>query len=632
MSKHLTKISSIIDEISMGPFGSDIKVENFVNDGIPVLNGSNLTGFKLVEDAFKYVTLEKAKTFKKAIAKRGDIVITHRGTLGQISFIPDNSKFDEYVISQSQFRVALNRKMVDPAFFVYFFHTSEGQKRLLANKCHVGVPALAQATTNFKLVEIPLPDLNTQKKIASVLSSLDSKIELNNLINAELEKMAKIIYDYWFVQFDFPNAEGKAYKSSGGKMVWCEELKREIPEGWKSGELQDVANIKMGQSPPGDTYNSNGDGMIFYQGCTDFVNRFPTVRQYTTQPTRFAKEGDILLSVRAPVGTLNIAKEDCCIGRGLAALNSKDNCIAYLFGVMVNLKHIFDRRNVDGTTFGSITKDDLFTLKVVRPDKVILKQYHNLISPAFEEQNLIANENVQLSSLRDWLLPMLMNGQVKVGEMEEEFECLKAAEPKTEYKCSKSQWEHYHKIESVYAILWANKLLGVQQGEMALAKDTYLVDKIAGLNTGFTFAQHNWGSYDPTFKKTINNKQYFVRRNFENSKASFFDLNDDGKLLARIPETTKEAVKKTIEELHTKIFDKFHLSKKAEMKELYATVLKCIEDTQSIDLAVIRQTMKDWKTPKQDFPDKAAKFCEAQTKEALDLIVKEGWELKVMKD
>jgi len=632
MSKHLTKISSIIDEISMGPFGSDIKVENFVNDGIPVLNGSNLTGFKLVEDAFKYVTLEKAKTFKKAIAKRGDIVITHRGTLGQISFIPDNSKFDEYVISQSQFRVALNRKMVDPAFFVYFFHTSEGQKRLLANKCHVGVPALAQATTNFKLVEIPLPDLNTQKKIASVLSSLDSKIELNNLINAELEKMAKIIYDYWFVQFDFPNAEGKAYKSSGGKMVWCEELKREIPEGWKSGELQDVANIKMGQSPPGDTYNSNGDGMIFYQGCTDFGNRFPTVRQYTTQPTRFAKEGDILLSVRAPVGTLNIAKEDCCIGRGLAALNSKDNCIAYLFGVMVNLKHIFDRRNVDGTTFGSITKDDLFTLKVVRPDKVILKQYHNLISPAFEEQNLIANENVQLSSLRDWLLPMLMNGQVKVGEMEEEFECLKAAEPKTEYKCSKSQWEHYHKIESVYAILWANKLLGVQQGEMALAKDTYLVDKIAGLNTGFTFAQHNWGSYDPTFKKTINNKQYFVRRNFENSKASFFDLNDDGKLLARIPETTKEAVKKTIEELHTKIFDKFHLSKKAEMKELYATVLKCIEDTQSIDLAVIRQTMKDWKTPKQDFPDKAAKFCEAQTKEALDLIVKEGWELKVMKD
>ena len=629
MSKHLTKISSLIDEISMGPFGSDIKVENFVNDGVPVLNGSNLTGFKLVEDAFKYVTLEKAKTFKKAIAKRGDIVITHRGTLGQISFIPDNSKFDEYVISQSQFRVALNKNLVDPAFFVYFFHTSEGQKRLLANKCHVGVPALAQATTNFKLVELPLPDLNTQKKIASVLSYLDSKIELNNRINGELEAMAKTVYDYWFVQFDFPNAEGKPYKSSGGKMVWCEELKREVPVGWTNGELQDIANIKMGQSPPGETYNSEGDGIIFYQGCTDFGNRFPTVRKYTTQPTRFAKEGDILLSVRAPVGTLNIAKEDCCIGRGLGALNSKDNCIAYLFGVMVNLKQIFDRRNVDGTTFGSITKDDLFTLKVVRPDKDILKQYHNIISPAFEKQNKIALENIKLSSLRDWLLPMLMNGQVKVGDVEE-VETLIAAEPKTEYKCSKSQWENYHKIESVYVILWANKLLGVQQGEMALAKDTYMVDKLAGIETGYTFAQHNWGSYDPTFKKTINNKQYFIRRNFENSKATYFDLNDNEKLLARIPETTKEAIRKTIEELHTKIFDKYHWHQKAEMKELYATVLKCIEDTQSTDLNVIRQAMKDWKTPKQDFPDKAAKFSEQQIKEALDVIVKEGWELKVM--
>jgi len=424
MRKQLTKMSSIIDEISMGPFGSDIKVDNFVNEGVPVLNGANLTGFKLVEDGFRYVSAEKAKTFKKAIAKRGDIIITHRGTLGQISFIPDNSKFDEYVISQSQFRVALNRKLADPAFFVYFFHTSEGQKRLLANKCHVGVPALAQATTNFRLVEIPLPDLTTQQQIASVLSSLDSKIALNNRINAELEAMAKTLYDYWFVQFDFPvpstgSGDGsKPYKSSGGKMVWNEELKREVPEGWKNGELKDIANITMGQSPAGESYNEDGNGMVFYQGCTDFGTRFPTIRKYTTEPTRFAKEGDILLSVRAPVGTLNIAKEDCCIGRGLAALNSKDNCIAYLFGVMVNLKQVFDRRNVDGTTFGSITKDDLFSLKVVRPDNETLERYHSIINPVFEKQNQIANENIQLSSLRDWLLPMLMNGQVKVGEVQ----------------------------------------------------------------------------------------------------------------------------------------------------------------------------------------------------------------------
>lgn len=415
MNNSLTKLSDIIDEISMGPFGSDIKVENFVKSGVPVLNGANLPKFKLFENEFRYVTEEKAKTFKKAIARRGDIIITHRGTLGQISYIPESSKFNEYVISQSQFKVSLNRKLADPAYFVYYFHTNEGQKRLLANKCHVGVPALAQATTNFRLIQIPLPELQIQKQIAAVLSALDSKIELNNLINAELELMAKTIYDYWFVQFDFPDVNGKPYKSSGGKMVWNEGLKREIPVGWEVCELKDIANISMGQSPPGESYNEDGEGMIFYQGCTDFGNRFPSVRKFTTQPSRFAKDGDILLSVRAPVGTLNISKEDCCIGRGLAALNSKDNCVAYLFGVMVNLKQIFDRRNVNGTTFGSITKDDLFSLGVIKPLKSILKQFHSSINPTFEKQNKLELENQKLSELRDWLLPMLMNGQVKVN-------------------------------------------------------------------------------------------------------------------------------------------------------------------------------------------------------------------------
>lgn len=283
----------------------------------------------------------------------------------------------------------------------------------------------------FSYLKLYLPDYKTQTKIGDFLFLLNSKIELNNRINAELEAITKTLYDYWFVQFDFPDAKGKPYKTSGGKMVWNEELKREIPEGWDVGELKDIANITMGQSPPGESYNEDGDGMVFYQGCTDFGNRYPTIRKYTTEPTRFANEGDILLSVRAPVGTLNIAKENCCIGRGLAALNSKDNCIAYLFGVMVNLKQIFDRRNTDGTTFGSITKDDLFSLNVVKPNKEILREFHKIINPAFEKQNKLELENIQLSELRDWLLPMLMNGQVKVGDVDEALGM--AAEPETKY-------------------------------------------------------------------------------------------------------------------------------------------------------------------------------------------------------
>lgn len=426
MSREMIPMNDLIDEISMGPFGSDIKKSNFQKSGVPVLNGSNISGVKLTEHFENFLTEEKAKSLRKANAKRGDIIITHRGTLGQVSYIPKNSSRDNYVISQSQFRVSLKKDLINPIYFAYYFHTNEGQKRLLSFKSHVGVPALAQATTNFKLLEFPLIAKQEQDSIAEILETLDSKIELNNKINAELEAMAKLIYDYWFVQFDFPISEeqaqamgrpelkGKPYKSSGGKMVFNPQLKREIPEGWEVKELSEIANITMGQSPSGSSYNDDGNGEVFFQGSTDFGWRYPDVRQYTTEPSRMADEGDILLSVRAPVGTLNIADRNCCIGRGLAALNSKDEATSYLFYVMVYFKQIFDRRNSVGTTFGSITKNDLYSLKTVYPTLDILKSYDEIVSQYNTKILNNHKQNKELEKLRDWLLPMLMNGQVKV--------------------------------------------------------------------------------------------------------------------------------------------------------------------------------------------------------------------------
>ena len=280
-------------------------------------------------------------------------------------------------------------------------------------------------------MEFKVPEKPEQDQIAKILSTLDAKIELNNRINTELEAMAKLLYDYWFVQFDFPmtaaqatalgqpELEGKPYKTSGGKMVFNKTLKREIPEGWEDGELSDIAQIVMGQSPPGESYNFTGEGSLFFQGSTDFGWRFPTARQFTTQPTRHSKEGDILLSVRAPVGTMNIAPFDCTIGRGLAALRSKSNHDTYLFSVMGYFKQIFDRRNGDGTTFGSINKDDLHSLQVVLPDSKTIESFEDKVRSG---NTMIANnqkQNQELTELRDWLLPMLMNGQVTVGNTNE---------------------------------------------------------------------------------------------------------------------------------------------------------------------------------------------------------------------
>ena len=415
MSKMLfADLLVVKDGLIKGPFGGDIKKSLFVpkgkdtlkvyEQGVVLKNDINHGTYYISKEHFE----SKLKRFE---VKTGDLLMTGAGTLGELITVPENAP--KGVINQALLRIRLNQNVISTTFFKYYFkyYIKAIISKINGDSVIPNLPPLPL----IRNTEVDIPDTSCQNKISSVLSALDSKIELNNRINAELEALAKTLYDYWFVQFDFPDKNGKPYKTSGGTLAWNEELKREIPKDWDSGELKDIANITMGQSPPGESYNEEGNGMIFYQGCTDFGNRFPTIRKFTTEPTRFAKVGDILLSVRAPVGTLNIAKEDCCIGRGLASLNSKDNCIGYLFGVMVNLKQIFDRRNVNGTTFGSITKDDLFSLKVVKPTINILEKYHIAINYSFEKQNQLELENIKLTELRDWLLPMLMNGQVKVN-------------------------------------------------------------------------------------------------------------------------------------------------------------------------------------------------------------------------
>ncbi len=300
---------------------------------------------------------------------------------------------------------------IDPLFIAYFSKTNFF-KSSISSAAGTNINNLNQGILGE--VRIPNYSKNVQSAIIRVLSVIDKKIELNNRINAELEAMAKTLYDYWFVQFDFPDANGKPYKTSGGKMVYNPTLKREIPEEWSDKTLSQIANITMGQSPEGSSYNEEGVGTIFYQGSTDFGWLFPSTRQYTTVPSRMAKKGDILLSVRAPVGDMNIANTDCCIGRGLAALNSKTGSDGFLFYVMKYFKKIFDRRNSEGTTFGSITKNDLHSLTLAYPTADLLKKYDYVVTnynKMIFERSL---ENRELINLRDWLLPMLMNGQVTV--------------------------------------------------------------------------------------------------------------------------------------------------------------------------------------------------------------------------
>ena len=384
-------VADLIDEIAMGPFGSNIKVDSFVDEGVPVLNGSNLEGFELTEKSFRYVTEEKADSLKKANAHKGDVVITHRGTLGQIVYIPQTAKKDRYVISQSQFRIKCNENVL-PEYFVYYFHTPIGQRKLLSNASQVGVPALARPSSTFQKIKIELPDLETQKKVVKLIGSLQNRIKTNSEINDNLQQQAQALYSEHFI--DAPER-----KSS-------------------MGTLSDIATITMGQSPSGSSYNEDGTGDVFYQGRAEFGFRFPTRRLYTTEPKRIAEAGDVLLSVRAPVGDLNVAYERCCIGRGLGAIHSKDGNSSFLLYTMFALKPQLDVFNGEGTVFGSINRDALNSIPIEIPSLDDIRRFEAVVRPI---DNLIRTnyeENCRLEALRDSLLPKLMSGEIDVSAIQ----------------------------------------------------------------------------------------------------------------------------------------------------------------------------------------------------------------------
>lgn len=232
-------------------------------------------------------------------------------------------------------------------------------------------------------VSLPIPPIERQREIVAEYETLSKRISLNEQMISKLEQTAQTLYRKMFVDgID----------------------KENLPEGWRMGKLTEIANIIMGQSPEGETYNTDGNGMIFYQGRTDFGRKYPTARVYTTNPTRYAKIGDVLLSVRAPVGDINIASHDCCIGRGLASLRSKEECQSYLYYQLYNLSNVFNVSDDEGTIFGSITKDDLHNIDIVIPSKSKMNEFETHVSIIDNEIKLKDKEINILTELQSLLL------------------------------------------------------------------------------------------------------------------------------------------------------------------------------------------------------------------------------------
>ncbi|EBB9194146.1 restriction endonuclease subunit S [Salmonella enterica] len=281
------------------------------------------------------------------------------------------------------------------------------------------------SSKQIKDFPVNIPPVEQQKKISAILASIDKKIDLNNRINAELEAMAKTLYDYWFVQFDFPDTNGKPYKTSGGKMVYNATLKREIPAGWASGTLDDLGQIVGGSTPstgnpenftakgipwitPNDLSDNQGNKFISH-GALDVSEEGIKNASLKKYPA-----GAVLLSSRAPIGYMAISRNEVTTNQGFKSfIPSKGYSTEFVFYAVKDSLPVIVK-NASGSTFKEISGSVLKMIEITLPEMSVVNKYTEAVINIFSRQNKLELENQQLAALRDWLLPLLMNGQVTV--------------------------------------------------------------------------------------------------------------------------------------------------------------------------------------------------------------------------
>lgn len=391
MSKH--KISDFLENYGDGIHGTPNYDDE--NGTVYFINGNNLVNGKIQINANTLkITEEEANKIKRDLNEK-TLLLSINGTLGNIAL------YNHEKITLGKSACFLNvKEEKDKIFLKYVLSTKEFKKymQLVATGSTIKNLAPSQVA-NY---EFELKDNVDKYKVSNLLSSIDNKIENNNKINAELESLAKTIYDYWFLQFEFPNEEGMPYKSSGGKMVWNKELKREIPEGWAVKKLNSIANLYQPEILPSNLMKE--DGKYFVYGANGIVGRY----------NKFNHEHpEIAICCRgASCGNYLMTLPKSWITGNSMVVTPKDSSVTkeYLYH---SLRYIDIKRYVTGSAQPQITRSNLDGIKVVIPPFKSLEHFSNKAEKIRNELIKNINENNELSSLRDFLLPMLMNGQVQ---------------------------------------------------------------------------------------------------------------------------------------------------------------------------------------------------------------------------
>lgn len=382
-----------------GPFGSNLTTRDYVEEGVPVIRGSNQSSDSIFhDDGFVFVSEEKAVQLTPNLAFPGDMIFTQRGTLGQVGVIPKNATYDRYVVSQSQMKLTVHPEKAEAMFVYYYFRRPDIVQTIINLSQSSGVPHINLGT--LKNFEIPLPPLDIQRRIISTLSTYDDLIENNRRRIDLLEQSARMLYKEWFVSLRFPGHEHVKVKDG-------------VPQGWEKKQLADGAILVMGQSPASEHYNTDGDGLPFHQGVTNFGERFVENKIYCKIEGRIGEAGDILCSVRAPVGRLNITLDRIVLGRGLSAIRSINGYQSFLF---YQLKSHFFKEDMigGGAIFASVTKKDMENQLLLCPPNHLIEDFEQNSKPIDEQLKTFHLQNQKLQQARDLLLPRLMNGEIPV--------------------------------------------------------------------------------------------------------------------------------------------------------------------------------------------------------------------------
>lgn len=381
--------------------------------GIPVIRNYNLKDGHIDFSNMSYVDEETyTKRIKRANPEYKDIVVSREAPMGTAAIIPSNFKC---CMGQRLVLLKVDKNICIPEYLLCAIQSQFVQAQIkIINKTGSVVSNLN--ISDLEQIVIPMMPMNEQSKIVEIYNSISDKIFNNNAILSELQSLAKTIYDYWFLQFDFPDENGNPYRSSGGKMVWNDKLKREIPEGWKVKQLCSICDFIMGQSPKGKSYNVNGIGYPLINGAVELNKNGITINKYTDEANRISSVGDWLFCIRATIGNVQMSDKQYALGRGVAGAHPKNKKYTeYLYMIIIQMCDYFSKILV-GSIITGMTKDDILNYPVIIPSEETISEFHTILSNSFIKKECLKQENQELASLRDFLLPLLTNGQVTFKE------------------------------------------------------------------------------------------------------------------------------------------------------------------------------------------------------------------------